>query len=289
MRKGLFFIFFILSCGKEQDLRETTVYFNFTNKAAEKSINVNPGRYVLFAHDEDRLEKARVIVEGGSTQMTLPNGNWKFSVLGFEGSVAGNTSWPIFVTITPQAGTLFCGATETISLEGTPKQIQLNVYKFSNASALNPCGSSSNAPATAIVANAQSGSAPNTTLCLKWSLPFGDRDSNGDIGGVVFKTELLTTDGGNRIHLPSNKNLLNLTVPYYLNLEVYSSSSNVCDPAEPSLLQAVVEFDGDYNKSPVINDKITQGTSYLHYIIFSYVNSGGSLVALTSVELSINI
>lgn len=277
MIRGLFFIFivFLGSCGKEVDLRETTVYFNFQSKNGEKSINAVPGRYVLFAHDEDRLEKSRVIEAGSSVQMTLPNGNWKFIVLGFDGSVAGSTTWPLFVFSPPQ-GSLYCGSHGYVALDGTPQQIQINVYPFNNTTSSNPCAAASDAPAKTIVAaNATIG------LCFKWVLPMGDRDSTGDINGAVFKTNLIPADSNKKIQLPLNKNP-NLTLPYYLSLEVYKEITAGCDPNAP--LEAEIGFDGDITKTPQVSDKISGGAP--KNINIHYVNAAGSE---TIISVSVNI
>jgi hypothetical protein len=221
-------LFLLFGCGKTKKYTTTDISFNF-----KSNINAtSPQRFVLFAHNQFRLEKARVLVPG-SNNLTLPNGLWKFSVIGFEDTISSSSDWPIPVDL--NTNTAYCGFTDYDNFNGTAKTIDITVSKslcnqqgFTNSNVISVVGES------------------GSNYYHKWILPFGDRGNiNNDNGEQeTFTTICFSNNNSERkIYFPRN-----LTdpkkLPYFLILRLYTDTSCSVELGE-------IHFDGDLFSPPV--------------------------------------
>lgn len=217
-------LFIFISCGKDIDPRETQLIFNFKKT---NELMTNPGRFVLFASTQARLEKARVLVQGNNSPIIFPNGSWKFSVIGFENSVVASSVWNLYSPI-------FCGSTDFLFLGGNPISVPINV----NSQNCNQAG----ATETVDLSISDAG---GTTLLYgyKWIMPQGnrDQDDNETYVGNAFSTNCIKQS------TEKVKIVKNLTsskkIPYFLILKIY---------ADRDCLRYLgqMEFDGDVTTNP---------------------------------------
>jgi hypothetical protein len=234
-------LFLFFGCGKAKNHTTTDISFNF-----KSSINsTSPERFVLFAHNETRLEKARVLVPG-SNNLTLPNGIWKFSVIGFENTSATSPYWPV-----PQSEkSIICGFTDYYNFNGTAETISITV---SNAS----CTLESFILSSNIII-----SGLPTTYSFKWILPSGDRDNINNDNGIQqsFLTNCLDDIDGNYIHFPKNLSDEKI-LPYFLILRLYSDITCSVEIGE-------IHFDGDIYSPPIMKWNNVDRTESIFSIFF---------------------
>jgi hypothetical protein len=221
----LFLFLLLVGCGHQHDARETTVSFSF--EKMDQSLLINPNRFVLFAHDQDRLQRAKVLVPG-SNVLTLPNGSWKFSIFGFGGvTVAPPSFWN-------GSNQVFCGRTDFYNLNGTPLDVPIVVSQG------NCVSGTSNSNLVKIY--------PTTSFAnfkFRWAIPQGSRDQiDNEQLQDSFTSECLAAPTAT-VHMPRSLNASSVQFPYYLILEIYTGSG--CVEAN---LTASIEFDGDISKTP---------------------------------------
>jgi hypothetical protein len=234
-------LFLFFGCGKTKKYTTTDISFNF-----KSNINANsPQRFVLFAHNETRLEKARVLVPG-SNNLTLPNGLWKFSVIGFEDTSSNSSIWP-FVKDSSTAKPAYCGFTDFFNFNGTPQNISITVSN-------NNC----NLP------NFTISSLVNVYALIhyyQWILPLGDRD---DINSENDDQQTFMTSCGalddDRIYLPKNVSA-DKKLPYFLVLRIFKNANCTEEIGD-------IEFDGDIYAPPTFKWTTTPRASGLFYISF---------------------
>jgi hypothetical protein len=228
-----FFTFLLLfGCGDQFDARETKVYFSFEKNF--QTLLTTPGRFVLFAHDQSKLQRAKVILPGSNT-LTLPNGNWKFSIFGFIGSVANTPLWD-------SGKDPYCGRTDFINLDGNPKVVSITV-------SLNNCTPNNLYNRVRIIIS----SYPPPQYYVRWSIPQGSRDQVEDENvGDSFITDCSTGMPPNVnhpvVHMPQAINQPQILFPYYLILKIYTGSN-----CEPDTYLGSIEFDGDLSLEPIIS------------------------------------
>jgi hypothetical protein len=222
--KWILGLFILLGCGKTSDPRESFVTFNFKNNVSTTS---TPGRFVLFAHDQDRLEKARVLTEGNNAPIIFPNGPWRFSVLGFEDATAGSSVWNF-------SSNPYCGATNFETLSGVPRSIPIEVNR-SNCSKVG----------VQEVSISIDDDAPSMALeyGYKWVMPQGnrDQDDDGTYSGDGFSTSCISVTY-NTINVIANTTTPK-KIPYFLILKIYADTS--C-----ATYLGQMEFDGDVTVNP---------------------------------------
>lgn len=224
------FLLILVGCGHQHDARETTVSFSFQNKM-NQSLLTGPNRFVLFAHDQNRLQRAKVLVPG-SNVLTLPNGSWKFSIFGFGDGTAANPSYWIGSDL------VFCGRTDFYNLNGNPLDIPIPVSKGN-------CYSGTSNTDLVLIFPILTGA----SFKFRWVIPQGSRDQ---IDNEQLEDSFLSgcAAGGtpSRVHMPRSLNDSSVQYPYYLILKIYTDSE--CEEAN---LTASLEFDGDISKTPTVS------------------------------------
>lgn len=246
----LFLFLLLVGCGHQHDARETTVSFSFEKK--DQSLLLNPNRFVLFAHDQNRLQRAKVLVPG-SNVLTLPNGSWKFSIFGFGQNIAGGSSEWL------GGNEVFCGRTIFYNLTGTPLSITIPVSTGN-------CNSAEfNNQLVKIVPSSSGG------YFFRWILPQGSRDQiDNEQLEDSFVSPCASTSSS--VHMPRSLGA-SVKFPYYLILKIYTSAECV-----DVKLTASLEFDGDITKTPSLSLRnVSRASGSISIIVYDTPNNPNTI------------